>query len=356
MAIQKIIGAYDPRELIDQRRQETLSDRDDGSYHVDDPDFFEWWYFDCHTEDGYTAVVAFRNRDYSKMQEPPVPQFTLLVVTPEGDSRTIIKDCPDLVYQAARDNCDVKIGDKVWVKGSGGKYHLHAEEGDAAVDLEFTGTVPGWRPGTGYYYYREDKSKYFGWVIPMPRASVNGTLKIGSHVAEVKNGLGYHDHNYGNTPIAGNIVFWHWGRTHTRDYSIVYCSAQLSDLYGREICPNMMLAKGDKILLSTGQEKRTETGPYMVSPVTKNKYASEYLIEVPYNGSFVTMRYYNNKLLEERDYLPQIERPPHMSKPCYLRLEADLELTVPLAEGTQVVKGKTIHELLVLELKELDKE
>ncbi len=355
MAVQKIISPFDPRVLVDQRRQETLTDRDDGSYHVDEPDFFEWWYFDMHTEDGYTAVVAFRNRDYSKMHEPPVPQFTLLAVAPNGESRTIIKDCPGLKYEASKERCDVRIGPRVWAKGSGQEYHIHAEEGDAVVDLEFTGTVPGWRPGTGYYYYREDRSKYFGWLVPLPRAVVKGTIRIGDHVAKITNGLGYHDHNFGNTPIAGNIVFWHWGRPQTEEFSVVYCSAILSDLYGREVCPNVMVAKGNEIILSTGKEKRTETGPYQISPITKNKYASEYLIEVPYNGSAVTMRYYNNRLLEERDYLPQIERPAHLSKPCYLRLEADMELTVPLAEGTKVVKGKSIHELLVLELKELDK-
>ena len=208
-------------------------------------------------------------------------------------------------------------------------------------------------PGTGYFYFRPDRSKYFGWVVPLPKARVRGAIHIGDRLLELRNGVGYHDHNYGNTPIVGNIANWHWARTHAGDYTLVYCSGVLADLYGRGSCPNIMIARGDRILTSTGEERRSESGPYRISPVTMNRYAEEYRIEVPCNGGMASIRLYNNRLVEERDYLPLFKRPAHMSKPGYLRLSADMELTVPLPEGDETVRCKTIHELLILELREL---
>lgn len=101
-------------------------------------------YFDTHTDDGYTAVFVLKNRDYGKLHLPPGPQITLQVKAPDGTNRVIVKDFPGFELAAARDHCDVSIGDKLWGRGRNGTYHIHPEEEDVMLDLEFIGTVPGW--------------------------------------------------------------------------------------------------------------------------------------------------------------------------------------------------------------------
>ncbi|NPV90813.1 MAG: hypothetical protein HPY50_08580 [Firmicutes bacterium] len=353
MEVKKVIGPYDPSVIYDLARQEIVTDRDDASHKTDDPDFFEWWYFDVHSDDGCTVVVALKDRDYSKMHLPPVPQVTLQVVTPGGQNVNIVRDYPGLVLEASTEYCDVKIGENFWARGRYPEYTFHAEEDGVVVEFTMKAILPGWRPGTGCDYFDAEKTKHFDWVVAAPRAEAVGTVTIGGKTMNVK-GVGYHDHNFGNVALAGNIARWHWGRTYTDEYTIIFSYIVMGNQYGRVPLPVFGLGKGGRMLLSSGDLTDRYKGALNSVPVTANTYPEEFLLEVPYNNDKVKLRLCNNQLLEERDLAPQLPRPEGMAKPAYIRLGSDLELTVPLAEGAEVVKGKVIHELMILELSKLE--
>ena len=345
----KVIGPYDPGVIFDLAEQEKLTDQDDAAYKTDDPNFFEWWYFDVHTDQGYTIIVTLKDRDYTNMQLAPVPQIKLVIESPDGDNRTINRGYPDHAWQASTERCDVKIGDQFSCSGSYPKYNLKAKEDDVMLDLEFIATLPGWRPGTGKDYFSPDYKKYFGWVVPQPRANVNGILKLGEKTLNVT-GIGYHDHNYGTVPLAGNVARWHWGRTYADDYTIIFSTLVVGNDYGRRALPVFMLGKGSEILLSSGAMETSESGIITTVPQTGNRYAEEILLKIPFNNQHVEMKLKNKKLIEEWDLAPQAPTIEGVGKPAYIRLLADLDLTVPLSKGIDTVSGLVIHEYMLLEM------
>ena len=349
----RAIGPYDPEVIYNLAEQETLTDKDDAAYSTDDPDCFEWWYFDVHTDQGYTIVVVLKDRDYTNLQLPPVPQIRLLVETPDGQNTTINRGYPHLKWEASRERCDVRIGDQFSCNGTYPLYHVKAQEDGVAVDLQFVATLPSWRPGTGRTCYSSDYSKYFGWVVAQPRADVTGTITMGGKTVQVT-GIGYHDHNYGNVPLAGNVARWHWGRTYAGEYTVIFSTMITGNDSGRRKVPVFMLGKSGRILLSSGEIETTERGAVTTVPMTANRYAEEVILKIPYNGSHIEMRMINRKLLEEWDLVPQAPIQEGFAKPGYIRLLADLELTVPLPQGPEKVKGTVIHEYMSLEMTKYD--
>jgi len=65
-----------------------------------------------------------------------------------------------------------------------------------------------------------------GWNLTQPRATVKARLKLQSSNKAVKevswSGLGYHDHNLGEEPMAMQFKDWYWGRFHFPEYTLVY--------------------------------------------------------------------------------------------------------------------------------------
>src|SRR5689334_18662616 len=61
-------------------------------------------------------------------------------------------------FHAAADRCDVTIGPNTFRNLEWGeplKYRIQVQEGPPLLDIDLTGQVPPWRPGTGYMYFGE---------------------------------------------------------------------------------------------------------------------------------------------------------------------------------------------------------
>ncbi|MCS7014183.1 MAG: carotenoid 1,2-hydratase [Chloroherpetonaceae bacterium] len=63
------------------------------------------------------------------------------------------------------------------------------------------------------------------WVLASPSNDVTGELQVYDgktwEIISFK-GRGYHDHNYGRTPMNTDIEHWYWGRAHSHDFDLVY--------------------------------------------------------------------------------------------------------------------------------------
>jgi hypothetical protein len=105
-----------------------------------------------------------------------------------------------------------------------GAYRVQAKGKDAndqsvEVDLTFTPAAPGFKLGDGTV--RFDGQVALAWVVPMPRASVEGTVKVGDQTRTVR-GLGYHDHNWGDLNLRDTMAYWYWGRVSSPDSTVIY--------------------------------------------------------------------------------------------------------------------------------------
>ena len=71
---------------------------------------YEWWYFDAHLDDGSTLVVAFFPKPMAPMRTGLAPMINIEFDRPDGTSykRDITFDAN--AFSAAKDKCDVRIG------------------------------------------------------------------------------------------------------------------------------------------------------------------------------------------------------------------------------------------------------
>ncbi len=219
---------------------------EDGDHYRPEPNFFEWWYFDAAFDDGSYLVAILHSSLYNAVDHKPT--LDLRYYPPEGGSVVAVERFNRSAYSAAPDRCRVKIGDCLVVDKED-RYQISLRQKSIEAELIFWPQLPGWRAGTGHLFANAVTGHYFDWIVPLPRARVEGVLTINGQRRAVA-GVGYHDHNWGNLYLPAAFSRWTWGRVLAGDWTVIF-----GDVVGRGKTPShvtpLMLARGDEILLAT---------------------------------------------------------------------------------------------------------
>jgi len=207
---------------------------------------YEWWYFDFSLDDGSTLVIAFYTKDPTRPDTPLSPFVTFKLDMPDGTSIAKVRAGTPGEFAAARDRCEVRQAGNS-ASGDLHDYTVRIRIDDVAADLRLHGTVPPWRPGTGYMLFRKNEEHFFAWLPSVPQGTLEGTLSVGGKSRAVS-GVGYHDHNWGDTSMLNLIHDWYWGRARIGSYSVIASYITAADDYGRSVVPVFMLARDGKII------------------------------------------------------------------------------------------------------------
>ncbi len=105
---------------------------------------YEWWYFDARLDDGAKLVVVFFTKNFTDISRPLAPMIRINLDLPDGRSFNKVAEWKPGEFAAARDRCDVHIGDNSF-SGDLRSYKIIAHIEDVAVDINLTGKVPAWR-------------------------------------------------------------------------------------------------------------------------------------------------------------------------------------------------------------------
>ena len=224
----------------------------------------ERWYFDFSLDDGSTLVVVFLTKDFTRPRAPLSPVVTFSFDSPDGTtvSRAVTANAAD--FSAARDRCDVRIG-TCTAAGDLCDYRVHYEDDEVRADLRLHGTVPSWRPGTGYALF--DEERFFAWLPSVPRGTVEGTVTIGGAARAVA-GVGYHDHNWGNAALPGLVHDWYWGRARIGDFTVIASFITATDRYRGVCLPVFMVARGGAIVADDASKVRFSASDVFTDPLT----------------------------------------------------------------------------------------
>ncbi|MCF8601920.1 hypothetical protein L5I01_00960 [Gordonia sp. HY442] len=316
---------------------------------------FEHWYFDAHLDNGYTVVGFLVKR---RPEDPPMarPWVEVIVYKPDGSTLQISQKYPVRAAHFSTDEVDVRIGPnsaRVEFDENGmPTYFVTFDEEEVQLDLEFSNEIAPWMPGRGETQFGD--GGVFGWCVGAPRAAVSGTVVIGDDRWEVT-GRGYADHNWGVGNMPRVIERWHWGRLYTQDYSLLYAVVACNEKYGNLQIMPVMLAKGDEVLLSTGDVEFT-LGPSVYDDVARQDYPETFTLEAP--GKFrlemsVRQVLQSYSLIEQMPVIgSKLMRPIAdrvIGKPGYFRFRSDFTLAVTQDDGSvETVEGSTLHELVAL--------
>ncbi|PKP60856.1 hypothetical protein CVT91_04325 [Candidatus Atribacteria bacterium HGW-Atribacteria-1] len=320
-----------------------LRPEEDAIHLEDDENYFEWWYFDAHLENGYSVVGVLHARHMGSGQ----PETLLEIHTPTGENLSADKLYSESDLRASAQECDVWLGGN-HVHGHYPKYHLFISEGELEADLTFYSQMQGWKPGEGKFFYGDDG--YFAWVVPVPRAQVEGTIKIGDKVIPVS-GTGYHDHNWGTVDLSKVISYWYWGRLYANDFTLIYADVAAKKHYRNTHVRPLMLACSDQILLSTGEVVVRE-GEETFSQEANRAYPAHLDISVPGKVS-VTLEVKEvteaTDFLEDRNPILKWVVNTFLARPAYFRFLSDFTMHVEHEGQTYDLEGETLHEMIAFE-------
>jgi hypothetical protein len=268
---------------------------EDGMRTEGGPGGFEWWYFDFHLSDGSLLVIVFFTKEMMNPGGKLAPFFALDFDRP-GQPLLHFEVCvsPD-AFSASRDRCDVRVGESTF-RGDLNEYLIHISHNDVTIDLKLTGQVPAWRPASGHMVFGEPHEHFFAWLLPVPQGNVVADLNIRGKRERLE-GVGYHDHNWGDVPLKDLLNHWHWGRAQAGDYSIVASYFMAEKAYGSTALPAFMLAKAGKIIADDARKVRFHLEDEQMDPTNRKPVANVVVYEYQDGPECYRVSYRRSKTL-----------------------------------------------------------
>jgi predicted secreted hydrolase len=177
--------------------------------------FIEWWYFDAKFENGYTMTLGVQVIDIILIKAVT----TRLTIYNQGVvvMKSMEKHSLDELI-ASFQIPSVAIAGKQLILGKYDAindcfiYNVTVEVSEGSLSLQFIGDTKGWK--------RKQQTGDW-WVVVLPRATVTGTMTIGSSQMNVT-GIGYHDHNWHVHPVIVLNFGWLWGTCYSSNYTITW--------------------------------------------------------------------------------------------------------------------------------------
>lgn len=252
---------------------------------------YEWWYFDSKLDDGSSLVIIFFTNPITTYGTGYAPYVSFDLKRPDGTY--ISHECHPLKkdYFFSKDCCDVRIGNS-YIKGNLNEYEIHFENDEIKADVKLIGNVPSWRPYSGII---EHGKHYFAWLPSIPEGKVIVNVNLENEILSFT-GTGYHDHNWGDTPMFFLMHHWYWGRAKIGDYVVVSSYITANKKYGFAKTPIFMIAKDGKILADEADKcLKYEEIDYNYDPISQKHYAKNII----YNYDDGHTRYVITYTMEE---------------------------------------------------------
>ncbi|OBJ16846.1 hypothetical protein [Mycobacterium sp. 1245801.1] len=142
-----------------------------------------------------------------------------------------------------------------YFRGDLNSYQVHVEIDDFVADVQLTGTVRPWRPGTGYIFFGEHDEDFFATSQPVPLGEASVTVR-GKDLQLKGNGPGYIDRGWTEVPLAKLIHDWYWARVQFGDYLVLAANITAEKEYGYHEFQEFLVTRKGQILA----DKFTDTG------------------------------------------------------------------------------------------------
>ncbi len=233
----------------------------DGWHQVAAPGGYEWWYFDAEDAESDLKVVAILLegfvfhpgylRAYASFlrqptrRRPPVagdyPCAYFVVYEKGRVAAQFMTQYAPGDFTVAVDTVDLKIGPNRLRRDESGQYRLSLTgmpwsltlrgpklHHDSLLSAELTfDPIVRHAPMERTFLSRRMTGADHRWVLADPMCRAAGTIRIaasnGKGVKTIElRGRGYHDHNYGTSPIGPGLRHWIWGRLHLPNRVITF--------------------------------------------------------------------------------------------------------------------------------------
>ncbi|MCU1234230.1 MAG: hypothetical protein JWP63_2197 [Candidatus Solibacter sp.] len=325
------------------------------------PENFEWWYFDAQLTDGRTLVVVFFI-DQDAGERRFVYRAQATVASPNGQ-RVAAEYVTHQDVSISRERPEIHIG-KSFLRGDLDTYRVVMDASDLGkLGLDVTIRrifPPRVSPANRENIIQADK--IFGWVCPVPRGELTGTITVNGETAAVK-GVAYHDHNWGTTTMGSLLHHWIWGRAAIGPYTAVYASEYPNQPYTNSRTDGLQqffIASEREVLVNVeGSGAARVTAVPAANPDPRNAsayYCPRVRFEVEQNGRRVTLETDAAQFLGSVDLATEskflspeeIARAARMEhRPWYSRfVAAPVALSITEKGNTETYSGQGVIEFM----------
>ena len=216
---------------------------EDGARTDDSKNQFEWWYFDAELDDGSLVVAYFYKVHFLKDQYFIGFNYT----SPQKEDFFRLKYFKSSEVSFQSDSCLVMMNKNLFA-GNLNKYSIALDPDDFdgfGFNLNLQSLVGPYRPQDGIIKAGDD---YFAWLAAVPNGDVDGTITINGKEKKIK-GSGYHDHNWGNTPLQKLFKSWTWFRGKAGPYTVILAELNADDSRGGFDIPILFVADENQVLV-----------------------------------------------------------------------------------------------------------
>jgi hypothetical protein len=326
---------------------------------ADDPNVYEWWYFDIHNHDGtiITGDISLQTTiGFLPRFGTPQAQSSIGINRNNLQSDAI-ENFPMDQFTSATDSCDVRSGG-LTMRGDFTELQIRGKVKDHEIDVVFRQTATPLRPGNGYIFLGSTDT-FQGWFNAFPSATATGHVIVGGETIEI-NGVGYHDHNYGNVPIAEGYRSWFWARPSFERYTTLAIDVQNGERFGGGSVPVLWVYDKEtkkELVRATTLDDMTITLGSMVQfpdPLHGGAYPSVTVYDYRHDEDRVRLQLNDTGVLAS--FLPYDTNDPQIQKYLtsigsngvyYTRRSSNVELALdlPSLKVKDATLGTALHEL-----------
>jgi hypothetical protein len=291
------------------RSDNTIIPEDDGLHIVDfNIGDFEWWYFDIADQVSGCFVKIVFHIGTDPLRTRIFPQLAISMNTPTI-SESFIRKFRINELKSDTKKCDIAIGDEIKFQilhDIPTEYLIQINLPEFRCNLSFKGEIPGWKPlGSEIHQQKGKRKSAFSWVIPCPRAIVDGDFNYKGTRIELHNSVGYHDHNFIRVdkthPLFMDEIInkWYWGKAYTGTFTIIFM-----DIFGKSSrTSSLMIAEKDAIIHSSNNLVETSVLDKKFDNILRANFASSIKIKSLDRTFNFDMTYQFEKMLDRRDLL-----------------------------------------------------
>jgi hypothetical protein len=332
-----------------------VSPPDDG-FHLSTPEIgdFEWWYFDVHDPDTNCTLKVIAHLGTDPLRKKFYPQL-VISISSTTEKQKFVKVYTLEDFTASTEFCDIRLSNEFHVyvdfSNKANLYHISVDLEGLKANLDFSSCLEGCKPlGAEVEAEKKNKKGIFFWAIPLPRAKVIGELAIGTRKHVIKDGLGYHDHNYWKVGREHKLFMdevisqWYWGRCFAEDYTIIFMDTYC---YGKQI-KSLFVAKGSNIIHCSNSPIEVSVSDFREDKQLNTSYPARITIESIVENEPFQMILQSKELTDKKDLLEDINPIARwlirffVSKPAYFGLLADSVIKLANKE----IKGTALYEMM----------
>ena len=357
----RIYLGSDSQEIFDEFIQpdqlgDTVQLWEDGARTDDSKNQFEWWYFDAELDDGSLVVAYFYKVHFLKDQYFIGFNYT----SPEKEDFFRLKYFKKNEVSFQSDSCSVSMNQNSF-SGNLESYNITIDPNDFdgfGFDLSLQSLVSPYRPQDGVIRAGSD---YFAWLAAVPNGNVNGTIIVNGQEKKIK-GSGYHDHNWGNTPLQKLFKSWTWFRGKAGPYTVILAELNATKSRGGFDIPILFVADENKVLVDKFGNRELLT---MKNDLIKDYYPSKnepqfsnFLIS---SNNNVTVNISGNEIIDNIEIFKRLSLPAPLNiikpavnlafkssgiDPFYTRFASTF--TLKIDENTEI-EGTGVMEIMDLQ-------